>query len=81
VSLADMLAAAQKIQADSHQPVLMLLTHPLDPAAPAQAYADGYHWDFSTTPQQVQAFLDSTKKVASFGPAVTDESYAVYELN
>jgi hypothetical protein len=81
VSLADMLAAAQKIQADSHQPVLMLLTHPLDPAAPAQAYPDGYHWDFSTTPQQVQAFLNSTKKVASFGPAVTDESYAVYELN
>jgi hypothetical protein len=81
VSLADMLAAAQKIQAETQQPVLMLLTHPIDPAAPAQSYTDGYHWDFSATPQDVRAFLQAAHKVAGFAPAVTDESYEVYQLN
>jgi hypothetical protein len=81
VSLADMLAAARRIAAVTRAPVLMVLTHKVDQAAPAANDADGYGWNFTVTPAQARDFLAAAHEVAALGPAVTDESYTVYELN
>jgi hypothetical protein len=41
-----------------------------------------YNWQSSSTPEQVQAFLSSTRRLASFPPACcTDESFDVYVLD
>ena len=81
VSLGDMVAAAGALREQTGQPVLMLMTQEPDPAAPAHTYRSGYHWVFETTPEQVREFLAVTHRVARFGPAVTDETYTVYELD
>ena len=80
VTLGETLAIAQRLHARTHRPVLILLQVRLDPAAPAQTWEEGYLGTFSTTPDQVRAFLAATSRLASFAPAVTDESYDVYLL-
>lgn len=80
VTLAEMLATARRLRARTHRPVLILLQVRLDREAPAQTWEEGYIGTFSTTPVEVAAFLAATRRLASFDPAITDESYDVYLL-
>jgi len=72
--------ASHVSQAQRRTPVLILLPHPLKLDA-ALTIHEAYNWIFRTTPDQVRRFQASTTLLARFGPALTDESYAVYELN
>ncbi len=73
VSLGEMLAAARALHARTGRPVVVVLSERLDPAAPAHTTSQGYLGGFSTTPDQVRAFLAATRHLARFGPAQTDE--------
>lgn len=81
--LADLLAAARGIAADTRQPVLILLAAPLDPEAPPQLRKQSYAWEFVTTPEQVREFLGATRLLAHIGPAKkkTEGDYDVYLLD
>jgi len=78
LSLEDILATAGKLRAESGQPVLILLAHRLDPSRPGRNIREGYSWNFLVTPELVQRFLASTRLIARFAPAKTDESFDVY---
>ena len=80
VTLAETLAAARQLRARTYRPVLIVLQVRLDPTAPPQTWEEGYLGTFSTTPADVRAFLSATRRLASFGPAITDETYDAYLL-
>lgn len=80
VTLAEMLATARALRVRTQRPVLILLQVRLDPAAAPKTWDEGYLGTFSTTPSDVRAFLAATRRLASFAPAVTDESYDAYLL-
>jgi hypothetical protein len=79
LSLDDILADARSLRARTGRPVVVALKHPLDPTHPFHI-REAYVWDFSTDPEQVRRFRAATRPLASFPPAVTDESYDVYLL-
>ena len=80
LSLGDLLADAHKLQARTHRPVVILLQHKLDSAAPAQTRKEVFVDRFSTTPDQVRQFLAQTQHLARLEPGMTDEGYDVYLL-
>ena len=80
VTLAETLTTARRLRVRTHRPVLILLQVRLDPTAAAQTWDEGYLGTFSTTPGDVRAFVAATRRLASFAPTITDESYDVYLL-
>lgn len=80
LDLDDYLADARALRARTGRPVVILMMHRLDPARPAFRLREVYAWDFSADPAQVRRFQAATRRLASFPPAVTDESYDVYLL-
>lgn len=82
LALADLLAAARGIAAETRRPVLILLAEPLDPAAPPRVRKQSYAWEFVTTPEQAREFLAATRLLAQLGPAKkrTEGDYDVYLL-
>lgn len=81
LSLDDVLASARMLRADTGKPVVILLAAQLDAALPPQTYAESYNWQLLTTPDQVRTFQAATRMLASFAPAVSNESYDVYVLD
>ena len=81
LNLGDVLAAAKTLAAHSGEPVLILMEEALEPGQATQVVDDGYGRTFTITPAEVQAFLANTKRIAHFGPAQTDETYDVYQLD
>ncbi|UST55902.1 hypothetical protein NF681_19355 (plasmid) [Comamonadaceae bacterium OTU4NAUVB1] len=84
LGLDEVLADARRLRAETQRPVIILLAHRLDAAAPAPAatVTEGYNWTFSTTPAQVADFLSATRRLASFGPVCcTDETFDVHLLD
>jgi hypothetical protein len=81
LNLDDYLADARALRARTGRPVVILMMHRLDPARPAFRLREVYAWDFSADPAQVRRFQAATRRLASFAPAVTDESYDVYLLD
>jgi len=79
--LQDILEAGRRVRSMTGQPVVILLHEQLDPSAPVQAIREGYNWQLWTSPEQVRAFLSSTRRIARFDPVCcNDESYDVYVL-
>ncbi len=78
--IADILAAARHVRASTGRPAVMLIQVPLDPNAPARTREQGILGTFTTTPADIRAFLATTRRIAAFAPAETDESYDVYLL-
>ena len=82
LGLDEVLADARRLRAETQRPVIILLAHRLDAAAPAATVTEGYNWTFSTTPAQVAEFLSATRRLASFGPVCcTDETFDVHLLD
>ena len=80
LSLGEMLATARQLRQRTGRPIVIMLRRTLDPAAPAKVESEGYRITFSVTPQQTRDFLAATTRLASYGPAQTDENYDVYLL-
>jgi hypothetical protein len=80
LSLDDYLADARALRARTGRPVVILMMHRLRPDRPAFRKREVFVWNFSADPEQTRRFLAATRRLASFGPAVTDESYDVYLL-
>ena len=81
LSLDDILTTARALQAETGRQVLILMARELDPSEPAQTYKEGYNWELRTSPEQVSEFLRATRRLASFSPARSDESFDVYSLD
>ena len=81
IDLDDILATARALRAESGKPVLILLNERLDPSQPARIFHESYAWTLLTTPEQVHNFLTSTQFLERFAPAVSDESFDVYQLD
>jgi hypothetical protein len=82
LDLTDILAKAEELRENTQQPVVILLTHRLDPGAPAGTFEEGYDWDLSTSPESVQAFRAATRQIGSFAPACcSNENFDVYALD
>lgn len=79
LGLPDLLATARALRAHMHRPVVIVLQAELD-AVHAQHISWGYLGTMRTTPREVRDFAASTIPMQRFGPARTDESYAVYRL-
>jgi hypothetical protein len=79
LDLDQLLGDARLIQARTGKPVVILLQHRLDPEQ-SLAVREVYVWAFHASQEQIRRFLQATKKIASFGPARSDESYDVYLL-
>src|SRR5262249_3041028 len=77
IDLDDILATAKTLQAEKDKPILILLHQTLD-ASQSRIYYEVYNWSLLTTPEQVRHFLSSTRFIARFAPALTDESFDVY---
>jgi hypothetical protein len=79
-SLAELLDTARRLRRETGRPVVIVLQKRLVARAPAEDWDQGYIGRFVTTPEQVRAFLTATRRLASFAPAITDETYDVYLL-
>ena len=77
LDLDDVLKTARTLNQEHHEPVIILLTHQLDPDQPAE-YSEGYNWTFAIEPGQVHRFLDETQRLGHFSPARSDESFDAY---
>ena len=81
LSLADVLDNARMLKKKYAKPVLILLTERLDSTTGARLVKEGYNWELTLSSEQTKKFLSSTSLVASYEPALTDESFDVYLLN
>lgn len=82
IYLQDILDEARRVHDMTGKPVVILLHERLDPSAPVRAVNEGYNWQLWTSPEQVQTFLASTRRIARFEPVCcNDESYDVYVLD
>jgi hypothetical protein len=78
--IADFLRDARLLRARTGRQVVIVLQHRLDPGGPAFHVDEGYVWTFSADPEETARFFAGTRRLARFGPTVTDESYDVYAL-
>ena len=81
LSLADVLDNARMLKKKYAKPVLILLTERLDSKVGARLVKEGYNWELTLSPEQTKSFMLSTSLLASYEPALTDESFDVYLLN
>ena len=80
VRLDDILGEARRLAAQTRRPAVIVLRHGIDPDAPPSSSPEPYVGRFITDADQVRRFLAATRRLASFGPAMTDETYEVYLL-
>ncbi len=80
IRLDDILSDARRLRSETGRPAVIVLRHRLDPGAPPRVVPEPYVGRFFTDPEQVTRFLAATRRLASFGAAMTDESYDVYLL-
>src|SRR5262249_9273841 len=80
IDLDDILATGKTLRAENGKPILILLHQTLDESQPRTFY-EVYNWSLLTTPKQIRNFLSSTRFLARFAPALTDESFDVYLLD
>jgi hypothetical protein len=76
----DFLADARILRARTGRPVVIVFEHRLDPNRPVYRKKNVHVWRFSATSDEVRRFQAGTRKLASFGPAISDERYDVYAL-
>lgn len=80
LSLADVMRNARALKMKYGKPVLILLKEQLDSTREFRLIKEGYNWELLLTPEQIEDFMLSTKLIARYGPALSDESFDVYLL-
>jgi hypothetical protein len=74
------LADARALAARFRRPVVIVMHQRLDTADPPYRMQEQYAGTFTSTPESAARFLAGTRRLATFAPAGTDESYDVYLL-
>lgn len=77
LSLDDILSTARMLHACTGRPVAILMQRPPRPGEDVTV-PSVYNWTTLITPTMTRRFSAATQFIARFGPAETDESYAVY---
>ena len=80
LTLGEVLSDGRRLQQKTGKPVVILLSHPINPALPGQVYREGYNWTFSITPAQARAFQSSTQFLKYRPAAGTSEDYYAYAM-
>ena len=80
LTLGEVLDSAQRLHRERGTPVIILLRHPVDPAAKPATIKEGYNWTFSSDPASAARFAAATTRLATLGPVSGDEDYTVYCL-
>jgi hypothetical protein len=80
LTLDDLLATARELREQTNKPVLILMSHPLDPLSGEHIYQEAHHWEFIVTPQEIRDFAGATQQVESFPASLTDENFDLYLL-
>ena len=81
LNLGDVLCNGLWLQQHTGRPVVVLLSHKVDPSLPTQVYKEGYNWKFTITPEQAHDFQLSSRLLEyHVAPAETDEEYYVYVI-
>ena len=80
LTLGDVLSDGRRLQQNTGKPVVILLSHEINPSLPGQVYREGYNWTFSITPDQARAFRSSTRFLEYRASAGTSENYYAYAL-
>jgi hypothetical protein len=75
----DYLADGRRLRAQTGRPIVFVIQHRLRTDRPTRTKEVNF-WYFSTTPDAVRRFQAATRKIADFGPVVSDETYEVYVL-
>ncbi len=81
LSLGDVLTNARRLREETGRPVVILLSHQIDPSLPTQVSEEGYDWKFTITPEQARAFQLSTHFIARRPPAETTEEYDAFVMD
>ncbi len=81
LSLGDVLTDARRLRQETGRPVVILLSHQIDPSLPAQVYEEGYDWEFIITPEQARDFRASTRFITHRPPAETSEEFDVFAMD
>ena len=81
LSLGDVLTDGRRLQQATGSPVVILLSHQLDPSSPMKVYREGYNWTFTITPEQAHDFQLSTRPLKHLAPAETGEEYFAYAMD
>jgi hypothetical protein len=80
LALSDLLQAAQRLQADTRRPVVVLLATPLDPRGGPMVVPEGYDWQLTVTPAETAAFLGATQRLGHFSQPTYDGDFDAYLL-
>lgn len=80
LTLGELLATARRLQCATARPIVIATTPRFDASWRAMVWREGYTGTFSATPKQIHELLASTRVIARYAPATTDESYHVYLL-
>jgi hypothetical protein len=80
LSLAQILATARKLQADTQRPVVILMQQSINTSQPDTTYSEAYDWQLIATRAMVADFLANTQRIASFPPLRGNEGFDVYTL-
>lgn len=82
LSLGEMLETGRRLKRETGAEVVALVPTELelDPAAPARRLGSGYNWIFTTSPDDVRAFLAGTERLARFDRSLQGEDYVLYRL-
>ncbi|MBZ5660958.1 MAG: hypothetical protein LAO08_11175 [Acidobacteriia bacterium] len=81
LSLGDVLTNGRRLRQATGNPVVILLSHQIDPSSPMKVYREGYNWTFTITPEQAHTFQLSTRLLKHLAPAETSEQYYVYAMD
>ncbi len=81
LSLGDVLTDVRRLRQETGNPVVILLSHQIDPSSPMKVYREAYNWTFTITPEQARAFQLSTRLLEHLVPAETSEAYYVYAMD
>jgi hypothetical protein len=81
LSLGDVLTNGRRLRQETGRPVVILLSHEIDPSLPAQIFTEGKNWTFIITPEQARAFQLSTRFLKHRAPAETVEEYYAYVMD
>jgi len=81
LSLGDVLTNARRLRQATGSPVVILLSHKIDPSLAPRVYREGYNWTFTITLEQALAFQLSTRFLKHRAPAETTEEYYAYVMD
>lgn len=79
LSLQELLETAERVNCESHKPVVIAMANRLSPEGPFEEQG-AFGWKFVYSTTSLDAWRARTTKIAEFRNATSDENYDVYRL-